>query len=165
MQQAVYLGMSEDGKKAVLNINGQKVWAYPQRNIEDSVRVMAPNTSVHVNVQRVESQRPDGKPFNRLVAFTANGPAPPPSMQPAGVAAQPAVRAAASTQAADLRDEMIWTQGILNSAVRHTGDTSIAELVAISLRAREAFQVVWRGKPLPQPAKAEGEWGDYPEPQ
>ncbi len=125
-------------------------WGYIGRGI-DAANIQV-GATVEFEVEKVPPSDPAKKPYNRFTKIVPVGMAPPQSMQPVAAAAP---RVQAPTPAApsyENKDEAIYICGVTNQYVSNTGDTAVKSLVEVGLRAREAFQVVFRGKQLAQPA-------------
>jgi hypothetical protein len=125
-------------------------WGYIGRGI-DAANIQV-GATVEFEVEKVPPSDPAKKPYNRFTKIVAVGMAPPQSMAPVAAAA-PRVAAppAAPAPSYENKDEQIYICGVTNQYVANTGDTAVKSLVEVGLRAREAFQVVFRGKQLAQP--------------
>lgn len=143
-----------DGEKVKITDQRGSWWGYVGRNV-DAANI-AIGATVEFEVEKVPPKDPTKKPYNRFVKITPVGQGAPPSMRPVAAAA-PRVASAAPTGAAhyapanDTKDEQIYICGVTNQYVANTGDTGLKSLVEVGLRAREAFQVVFRGKPFTGP--------------
>ena len=117
------------------------------------VENIAVGATVEFEVEKVPPKDPTKKPYNRFTKITPIGQGAPPSMQPVAAAAPRVAAPAPAAPSYEKKDEQIYICGVTNQYVANTGDTAVKSLVEVGLRAREAFQVVFRGKQLAQPAE------------
>lgn len=136
---------SYDGKVLVVtDTRGDwKIYAYPNQ-IPDGITA---GTNVEFEYEEKQGQKGKFKVLKSITVVGAMG------VPTAGAAASRAAAPAINGGGATDKDEMIYICGVTNQYVSNTGDTALKSLVEVGLRAREAFQVVFRGKRLaPQPS-------------
>ena len=131
---------SYDGKALIVTDSrgDWKIYAYPNQIPEG----LTPGTNVEFEYEEKQGQKGKFKVLKSLTVVGAMG------VPTAGAAVQRAAAPAMNGGGMTDKDEQIYICGVTNQYVSNTGDTAVKSLVEVGLRAREAFQIIFRGRKL-----------------